>query len=79
MPLLDTSYEAVGKEREAEEPATIEAHHSLCKTEPAEGQREGNQAGEQHSPEDALMCNPAIQAAPADKRLREEIPNRRRE
>src|SRR6266487_2857300 len=57
------------KEWETKEPDTIETRRGLRETQPAKGQREGNQTGEHHAPEDALVRDPAIQAAPTDKRL----------
>src|SRR6266700_1535755 len=63
------------KEGEAKEPDLVQSCWSLGKAQPAEGKREGNTAREEHAPEDALMRDPTIQAAPSNKLLREQVHN----
>ena len=65
------------EERKAEKPDAIEASGGLCKTQPAKGQWEGNHAREQDAPKNALMRQPAIEAALANKALCEEIADSR--
>src|SRR5690349_15528549 len=62
-----------GKKREAEYPYLVKAAGSLGEPQPAEGEREGDEAGEQHAPENTLVRQPAIPAAPANKLLREQV------
>ena len=59
-----------GKECEAEDPDLVEPCWSLGEAQPAKGQGEGDGARENHSPEDALVHYPAVEAALTDKLLR---------
>src|SRR6266516_2652554 len=62
-----------GKQRETKKPDLVQPTGSLGKTQPPEGEREGNRTRENDSPEDALVCHPAVQPALTDKLLRKQI------
>src|SRR5437867_6681286 len=63
------------KEGETEEPDLIQSCWSLGKAQPAEGKREGNTAGEEHAPENALVGDPTVETTSTDKLLREQVGN----
>src|SRR5215831_6996798 len=61
------------KEWKAKEPEIIPAVWGLGKAQPAKCQWKGDAAGQNHTPEYALMRQPAVEATPANKLLRQQV------
>ncbi len=58
---------------QAEEPGLVLVGRHQREVDPAEGQREGDRAGQDHAPEDAHVHQPALATAPRMKVWREDV------